>query len=318
MSPLGGRLALAATAKHPGIKRTRALTLQSPSAATHVPKCGRGCDVLDDVVADDVEKRDDPSRSTTTTTTAARHARRRSLDANFTMDGVASLAATTAAAAADVLSPKRAAHARCASGPLSARGLGSAEDALLRGRDGIAYIDGTKMPRDGWYQRCFGCGSWTAQSVVLGDFEVFRCAACAKEFRRRSRASAAADDADDGVAARRRSSDATSTTSTTSSDAEDDETTASSSSPNLIPNNPDPRARTARKIAIRRRRRRSVGEAAAAELPAVDARTLTTLVSKLRRFLIEARPKNGVECSMTRRTHASGMLPTSPRPAASS
>jgi hypothetical protein len=50
----------------------------------------------------------------------------------------------------------------------------------------------------------------------------------------------------------------------------------------------------------------------------VDARTLTTLVSKLRRFLIEARPKNGVECSMTRRTHASGMLPTSPRPAAAS
>lgn len=59
-------------------------------------------------------------------------------------------------------------------------------DYELEGRDGIVYIDGTKMPRDGWYQRCFGCGLWTAESVCLGEFEVFRCRVCAREFRHRA------------------------------------------------------------------------------------------------------------------------------------
>lgn len=65
--------------------------------------------------------------------------------------------------------------------------VGAANDNTLKGRQGIVYIDGTKMPQDGWYQRCFGCGMWTAQSVVLGQFEVYRCRCCAREFRSRAK-----------------------------------------------------------------------------------------------------------------------------------
>ena len=35
-------------------------------------------------------------------------------------------------------------------------------------------------------QRCFGCGTWTGQAVSLGAFEVFRCNACARQFRKRA------------------------------------------------------------------------------------------------------------------------------------
>jgi hypothetical protein len=68
-------------------------------------------------------------------------------------------------------------------------------------------------------QRCFGCGTWTGQAVSLGAFEVFRCNACARQFRKRAdelKASgagatagarddaAAATDATDAADARRR------------------------------------------------------------------------------------------------------------------
>jgi hypothetical protein len=48
------------------------------------------------------------------------------------------------------------------------------------------YFPGTKMPTNGWMQRCFGCGVWTGQAVRLGTFEVFRCNACARAFRERA------------------------------------------------------------------------------------------------------------------------------------
>ena len=48
------------------------------------------------------------------------------------------------------------------------------------------YVPGTNMPSAGWMQRCFGCGTWTGQAVSLGAFEVFRCNACARQFRRRA------------------------------------------------------------------------------------------------------------------------------------
>jgi hypothetical protein len=63
-----------------------------------------------------------------------------------------------------------------------------------------AYVPGTRMPSTGWMQRCFGCGTWTGQAVRLGAFEVFRCNACARQFRRR---------ADELKAAHMRSGDAT-------------------------------------------------------------------------------------------------------------
>ena len=63
-----------------------------------------------------------------------------------------------------------------------------------------AYVPGTNMPSAGWMQRCFGCGTWTGQAVRLGAFEVFRCNACARQFRRR---------ADELKAAHMRSGDAT-------------------------------------------------------------------------------------------------------------
>jgi hypothetical protein len=49
-----------------------------------------------------------------------------------------------------------------------------------------AYVPGTNMPSAGWMQRCFGCGTWTGQAVSLGAFEVFRCNACARQFRKRA------------------------------------------------------------------------------------------------------------------------------------
>ena len=146
--------------------------------------------------------------------------------------------------------------------PSMSLSVGAANEDILQGRPGIVYIDGTKMPQDGWYQRvrargrcleknkktkgarlalflcscflfsfvthpgayspdgvvfrlppshppspsshapssssrhrivvssrraqCFGCGMWTAQSVVLGRFEVYRCRCCAREFRTRA------------------------------------------------------------------------------------------------------------------------------------
>ena len=48
------------------------------------------------------------------------------------------------------------------------------------------YVPGTNMPSAGWMQRCFGCGTWTGQAVSLGAFEVFRCNACARQFRKRA------------------------------------------------------------------------------------------------------------------------------------
>ena len=75
------------------------------------------------------------------------------------------------------------------------------------------YVPGTNMPSAGWMQRCFGCGTWTGQAVSLGAFEVFRCNACARRFRkcadelkaRGAGATAGArDDAADATDARRR------------------------------------------------------------------------------------------------------------------
>ena len=75
------------------------------------------------------------------------------------------------------------------------------------------YVPGTNMPSAGWMQRCFGCGTWTGQAVSLGAFEVFRCNACARRFRKcadelKARGAGAAagarDDAADATDARRR------------------------------------------------------------------------------------------------------------------
>ena len=75
------------------------------------------------------------------------------------------------------------------------------------------YVPGTNMPSAGWMQRCFGCGTWTGQAVSLGAFEVFRCNACARRFRKRAdelkargagAAAGARDDAADATDARRR------------------------------------------------------------------------------------------------------------------
>ena len=75
------------------------------------------------------------------------------------------------------------------------------------------YVPGTNMPSAGWMQRCFGCGTWTGQAVSLGAFEVFRCNACARRFRKcadelKARGTGAAagarDDAADATDARRR------------------------------------------------------------------------------------------------------------------
>ena len=49
------------------------------------------------------------------------------------------------------------------------------------------YLPNSKMPTCGWMQRCFGCGLWTGQVAMLGQFEVFRCNACACVFRERAR-----------------------------------------------------------------------------------------------------------------------------------
>jgi len=75
------------------------------------------------------------------------------------------------------------------------------------------YVPGTNMPSAGWMQRCFGCGTWTGQAVSLGAFEVFRCNACARQFRKRAdelkargagATAGARDDATDATETRRR------------------------------------------------------------------------------------------------------------------
>ena len=83
----------------------------------------------------------------------------------------------------------------------SARAAGTIENTEAVSNDepcAYAYVPGTRMPSTGWMQRCFGCGTWTGQAVRLGAFEVFRCNACARQFRRRAeelKASARAGDA---------------------------------------------------------------------------------------------------------------------------
>ena len=47
--------------------------------------------------------------------------------------------------------------------------VGAANDNTLKGRPGIVYIDGTKMPQDGWYQRVSSPGQlrqWTPGDVI--------------------------------------------------------------------------------------------------------------------------------------------------------
>jgi hypothetical protein len=71
----------------------------------------------------------------------------------------------------------------------SARAAGRNENTEAFSNDepcAYAYVPGTRMPSTGWMQRCFGCGTWTGQAVRLGAFEVFRCNACARQFRRRA------------------------------------------------------------------------------------------------------------------------------------
>lgn len=50
-------------------------------------------------------------------------------------------------------SPESPLRSRRALPMLGSLSVGAANDDMLQGRPGIVYIDGTKMPRDGWYQR---------------------------------------------------------------------------------------------------------------------------------------------------------------------
>jgi len=45
---------------------------------------------------------------------------------------------------------------------------------------------GAQMPEDGWFQRCLNCALFTAESVCIAGFEVFRCRRCARGFRERA------------------------------------------------------------------------------------------------------------------------------------
>jgi len=120
--------------------------------------------------------------------TGGQHARSKSMGAEITVDyshdkDVSST--KNGGGGATSVSPESPLRSRRALPTIGSLSVGAANDDMLHGRAGIVYINGTKMPQDGWYQRCFGCGMWTAQSAVLGQYEVFRCRCCARQFRNR-------------------------------------------------------------------------------------------------------------------------------------
>jgi len=126
-----------------------------------------------------------------------------------------------------------------------------------------AYVPGTNMPSAGWMQRCFGCGTWTGQAVSLGAFEVFRCNACARQFRRR---------AEELKAAHMRSGDATFGTRDDAADATDAPET-----------------------------RRRGGGGCHRRAASAESNELTGLASRLREFLLARCPDAGLEHSIANR-----------------
>jgi hypothetical protein len=51
------------------------------------------------------------------------------------------------------VSPESPLRSRRALPTIGSLSVGAANDDMLHGRAGIVYINGTKMPQDGWYQR---------------------------------------------------------------------------------------------------------------------------------------------------------------------
>ena len=88
--------------------------------------------------------------------TGGQHARSKSMGAEITVDyshdkDVSSTKNGGGGAAS--VSPESPLRSRRALPTIGSLSVGAANDDMLHGRAGIVYINGTKMPQDGWYQR---------------------------------------------------------------------------------------------------------------------------------------------------------------------